>query len=190
MLHPHCSICDAPSRVATSTCMPILHLRGSDASYSYNYQPLTTPHYWNSSSVPPEHIARRSVLQVRHRILKNAARCARASRARSKVRSSPLRLATVFSCRATARLALRNQMLRSRQAVQRGPRWTKERDAVTTKMKLQNDRSAMFKCTKTVIHPLQPSCDAQDAAICWQVDQMGHTSQQYSPHKGAAVLRC
>ena len=29
-----------------------------------------------------------------------------------------------------------------------------------------------------LIHPLQPSCDAQDAAICWQVDQMGHTSQQ------------
>ena len=64
-------------------------------------------------------------------------------------------------------------MLRSRQAVQRGPRWTKERDAVTTKMKLQNYHSAMFKCTKTLIHPLQPSCDAQDAAICWQVDQNG-----------------
>ena len=28
------------------------------------------------------------------------------------------------------------------------------------------------------IHPLQPSCDAQDTAICWQVDQKGHTSQQ------------
>ena len=30
-----------------------------------------------------------------------------------------------------------------------------------------------FKCIKIVIHPLQPSCDAQDAAICWQVDQNG-----------------
>ena len=29
-----------------------------------------------------------------------------------------------------------------------------------------------------LIHPLQHSCDAQDAAICWQVDQMGLTSQQ------------
>ena len=103
-MHAHRSIHDAPSLAATSTCMPILHLRGSDASYSYNYQPLTTPHCWNSSSVPPEHIARRSVLQVGHRILKNAARCARASRARSEARSSPLRLATVFSCRATALL--------------------------------------------------------------------------------------
>ena len=44
-------------------------------------------------------------------------------------------------------------------------------------MKLQNYHSAMFKCTKMLIHPLQPSCDAQDAAIYWQVDQMGHTSQ-------------
>ena len=50
-------------------------------------------------------------------------------------------------------------------------------DAVTTKMKLQNYHSAMFECTKMFIHPLQPSCDAQDVAICWQVDQMGHTSQ-------------
>ena len=30
---------------------------------------------------------------------------------------------------------------------------------------------------RMLIQPLQPSCDAQDAAICWQVDQMGHTSQ-------------
>ena len=34
-------------------------------------------------------------------------------------------------------------------------------------MKLQNYHSAMVKCTKMLIHPLQPSCDAQDAAICW-----------------------
>ena len=34
------------------------------------------------------------------------------------------------------------------------------------KMKLQNHHSAMFKCTKMLIQPLQPSCDAQDAAIC------------------------
>ena len=46
-------------------------------------------------------------------------------------------------------------------------------------MKLQNYHSAMFKYTKMLIQPLQPSCDAQDAAICWQVDQMGHTSQHY-----------
>ena len=50
-------------------------------------------------------------------------------------------------------------------------------------MKLQNYHSATFKCTKMLIHPLQPSCDAQDAAICWQVDQMGHTSQQEAPTK-------
>ena len=31
---------------------------------------------------------------------------------------------------------------------------------------------------RRLIQPLQPSCDAQDAAIRWQVDQMGHTSQQ------------
>ena len=49
------------------------------------------------------------------------------------------------------------------------------------KMKLQNYHSATFKCTKMLIQPLQPSCDAQDAAICWQVDQMGHTSQQLRP---------
>ena len=49
------------------------------------------------------------------------------------------------------------------------------------KIKLQNYHSARFKCTKRIIHPLQPSCDAQNAAICRQVDQMGHTSQQYSP---------
>ena len=49
------------------------------------------------------------------------------------------------------------------------------------KIKLQNYHSAMFKCTEMLIHPLQPSCDAQDAAIYWQVDQMGHTSQQSSP---------
>ena len=46
------------------------------------------------------------------------------------------------------------------------------------KMKLQNYHSAMFKCTKRIIHPLRPSCDAQGTAICRQVDQMGHTSQQ------------
>ena len=80
--------------------------------------------------------------------------------------------------------ALSHELLRSRQAVQRGPRWTKGGDAVTTKMKLQNYHSAMFKCTKMFIHPLQPSCDAQDAAICWQVDQMGHTSQQESSLDG------
>ena len=39
----------------------------------------------------------------------------------------------------------------------------------------------MFKCTKMLIQSLQPSCDAQDAAICWQVDQMGQTSQQFYP---------
>ena len=26
---------------------------------------------------------------------------------------------------------------------------------------------------KVLIHPLQPSCDAQDTATCWQVDQIG-----------------
>ena len=31
----------------------------------------------------------------------------------------------------------------------------------------------MFKCTKKFSQPLQPSCDAQDTAICWQVDQNG-----------------
>ena len=72
----------------------------------------------------------------------------------------------------------RECMLPSHLAVQRGPRWTKRRDAATTKIKLQNHHSAMFKCTKRIIHPLQPSCNAQDAAIYWQVDQMGHTSQQ------------
>ena len=72
---------------------------------------------------------------------------------------------------------LRNQMLHSRQAVQCGPRWTKERRRGSHKIKLQNEPQAVFKCTKIVHHPLQPSCDAQDAATCWQVDQMGHTSQ-------------
>ena len=54
-------------------------------------------------------------------------------------------------------------------------------------MKLQNYHSAMFKCTKMFIHPLQPSCDAQAAAICWQVDQMGHTSQQLETAKNMVL---
>ena len=29
----------------------------------------------------------------------------------------------------------------------------------------------MFKYTKKFSQQLQPSCDAQDTAICWQVDQ-------------------
>ena len=74
-------------------------------------------------------------------------------------------------------------------AVPGGP-WEETR--FTTKMKLQNYHSARFKCTKMLIHPLQPSCDAQDAAICWQVDQKGHTSQQLSIIRGrlySAALR-
>ena len=70
------------------------------------------------------------------------------------------------------------ELLHSRQTVQRGPRWTKERDTVPTKLNYKMNHSATFKCTKIIIHPLQPSCDAQDTAICWQVDQKGHTSQQ------------
>ena len=84
---------------------------------------------------------------------------------------------------------LSQTLLRSRQAVQRGPRWTKGGDAVTTKIKLQNYHSATFKWTKNVIHPLQPSCDAQDAAICWQVDQMGHTSHK-TPSSTFAFKYC
>ena len=51
-------------------------------------------------------------------------------------------------------------LLRSRQAVQRGPRWTKERDTVPIKLNYKMNHSATFKRTKSVIHPLQPSCDA------------------------------
>ena len=53
-----------------------------------------------------------------------------------------------------------------------------ERDAVTTKLNYKIDHSATFKDTKMFIPPLQPSCDAQDTAICRQVNQMGHTSEQ------------
>ena len=59
-------------------------------------------------------------------------------------------------------------------AVPGGPR----EETRLPQMKLQNYHNAMFKCTKMLIQPLQPSCDPQDNAICWQVDQMGHTSQQ------------
>ena len=44
--------------------------------------------------------------------------------------------------------------------------------------------SATFKCAKIVIHPLQPSCDAQDTAIYWQVDQKGYTSQKLLRYAG------
>ena len=41
------------------------------------------------------------------------------------------------------------------------------------------NHNATFKGTKIVINSLQPSCDAQDTAICRQVDQKGHKSQHF-----------
>ena len=46
-----------------------------------------------------------------------------------------------------------------------------------TKMKYKMTLMQQFKCTKMVSHTLQPNCDAQDTAICRQVNQKGHTSQ-------------
>ena len=58
------------------------------------------------------------------------------------------------------------------------------------KIKIQNYHSATFKWTTNVIHPLQTSCDAQDAAICWQVDQMGHTSQHLPSPRPLMIVLC
>ena len=69
-------------------------------------------------------------------------------------------------------------MLYPRQAVQHGPRWTKERRHGSPKLNYTINRSATFKGTNMFIHSLQPNCDAQDIATYWQVNPKGHTSQQ------------
>ena len=131
-----------------------------------NNYPLATSHCLNSSFVPLEHIAHRSMLQSGHNILKNAAchvACFYALLPSSSVKEQHIH-------------ALKPNFALPPVSVARSQVDQIERHS-SHKLNYKMNHSATFKGTKIVIHPSQPSCDAKTLSSIGRVDQKGYTSQ-------------
>ena len=98
--------------------------------------------------MPPKHVTRRSVLQVGHWVLKNAARCTHASQAHSKAHSLRLHLAVVFFCRSTALPCSETKCCAPTKWCSTVPGGPKRGDTVHQKFNYKIIRSATFQCTK------------------------------------------
>ena len=130
---------NAPSHRAASRCMLILVLVGSDASCSYQSLPLAISHSLDSSTVLPKHAACRSMLQVGHWILKNAAHYMHALCTRGEAHSSRLCLAAIFLHKGTALLCSETKCCAPARQCSTVPGGPRKGEMGHPKIKLQND---------------------------------------------------